>query len=218
MQRCRELASDARRDDDARLRVECLAIRHDSERAVCPHERSLRDPGVSTHPRTTVAFARLAHCRRTRCLICAACRAPAPLCSRSALPRHRITPRWEAVRRDAGSRCAAPEERCVGGAPGFAERAGEVNLGTSIMAAAFDGGVVIGADSRTTTGSYIANRVTDKLTQLVRLYHRLGVLTFAELAHLLLSVGQRRRHAGDRRRRHPPRAALHVRSSQACSR
>jgi 20S proteasome subunit beta 1 len=28
----------------------------------------------------------------------------------------------------------------------------------------FDGGVVIGADSRTTTGSYIANRVTDKLT------------------------------------------------------
>jgi len=32
------------------------------------------------------------------------------------------------------------------------------------MAVQFDGGVVIGADSRTTTGSYIANRVTDKLT------------------------------------------------------
>jgi len=42
---------------------------------------------------------------------------------------------------------------------------GEVNLGTSIMAATFDNGVVLGADSRTTTGSYIANRVTDKLTQ-----------------------------------------------------
>ncbi|CCO30599.1 20S proteasome subunit beta 1 [Rhizoctonia solani AG-1 IB] len=41
---------------------------------------------------------------------------------------------------------------------------GEVNLGTSIMAVQFKGGVVIGADSRTTTGSYIANRVTDKLT------------------------------------------------------
>jgi len=41
---------------------------------------------------------------------------------------------------------------------------GEVNLGTSIMAVQFDKGVVIGADSRTTTGSYIANRVTDKLT------------------------------------------------------
>jgi 20S proteasome subunit beta 1 len=33
------------------------------------------------------------------------------------------------------------------------------------MAVEFDGGVVIGADSRTTTGSYIANRVTDKLTK-----------------------------------------------------
>lgn len=32
------------------------------------------------------------------------------------------------------------------------------------MACKFDGGVVVGADSRTTTGSYIANRLTDKLT------------------------------------------------------
>ncbi|KAJ7068130.1 nucleophile aminohydrolase [Mycena amicta] len=43
-------------------------------------------------------------------------------------------------------------------------KSGEVNLGTSIMAVQFKDGVVIGADSRTTTGSYIANRVTDKLT------------------------------------------------------
>ncbi|KAJ1668442.1 Proteasome subunit beta type-1 [Coemansia sp. RSA 1813] len=42
---------------------------------------------------------------------------------------------------------------------------GEVSLGTTIMAVQFNGGVVIGADSRTTTGSYIANRVTDKLTK-----------------------------------------------------
>lgn len=34
------------------------------------------------------------------------------------------------------------------------------------MAVAFEGGVVLGADSRTTTGSYIANRVSDKLTPL----------------------------------------------------
>lgn len=33
------------------------------------------------------------------------------------------------------------------------------------MAVQYNGGVVIGADSRTTTGSYIANRVTDKLTK-----------------------------------------------------
>jgi 20S proteasome subunit beta 1 len=39
-----------------------------------------------------------------------------------------------------------------------------VNLGTSIMAVEFEGGVVMGADSRTTTGAYVANRVTDKIT------------------------------------------------------
>ncbi|RPB27378.1 proteasome-domain-containing protein [Terfezia boudieri ATCC MYA-4762] len=42
---------------------------------------------------------------------------------------------------------------------------GEVNLGTSIMAVQFDKGVILGADSRTATGSYVANRVSDKLTQ-----------------------------------------------------
>merc|ERR1719495_2655990 len=33
------------------------------------------------------------------------------------------------------------------------------------MAVQFNQGVIIGADSRTTTGAYIANRVTDKLTK-----------------------------------------------------
>ncbi|KAK0520640.1 Proteasome subunit beta type-1 [Tilletia horrida] len=48
---------------------------------------------------------------------------------------------------------------------------GEVDLGTSIMAVAYDEGVIIGADSRTTMGSYIANRVTDKLTHVTdRIY------------------------------------------------
>lgn len=32
------------------------------------------------------------------------------------------------------------------------------------MAVKFNGGVILGADSRTTMGSYISNRVTDKLT------------------------------------------------------
>ncbi|KAL9655411.1 hypothetical protein ABK040_011252 [Willaertia magna] len=40
------------------------------------------------------------------------------------------------------------------------------SMGTSIMAVEFKDGVVIGADSRTTTGAYIANRVSDKLTQI----------------------------------------------------
>ncbi|CAJ0868393.1 4929_t:CDS:10 [Entrophospora sp. SA101] len=42
---------------------------------------------------------------------------------------------------------------------------GEVNLGTTIMAVEFDGGVIIGADTRTSTGNYVVNRTTDKLTK-----------------------------------------------------
>ncbi len=34
------------------------------------------------------------------------------------------------------------------------------------MAVTFDGGVVMGADSRTSTGSYVANRVSDKIVPL----------------------------------------------------
>ncbi|XP_037948131.1 proteasome subunit beta type-6 [Teleopsis dalmanni] len=41
-----------------------------------------------------------------------------------------------------------------------------VSTGTTIMAVEFEGGVVIGADSRTSSGSYVANRVTDKLTRI----------------------------------------------------
>jgi len=40
----------------------------------------------------------------------------------------------------------------------------EHKTGTSIIATEFKGGVIVGADSRTTTGAYIANRVSDKLT------------------------------------------------------
>ncbi len=41
---------------------------------------------------------------------------------------------------------------------------------TTIMAACYgdglSGGVVLGADTRTSSGNYIANRATDKITQL----------------------------------------------------
>lgn len=40
------------------------------------------------------------------------------------------------------------------------------STGTTIMAVEFNGGVIIGADSRTSTGGYVANRIADKLTQL----------------------------------------------------
>jgi 20S proteasome subunit beta 1 len=42
-------------------------------------------------------------------------------------------------------------------------REGEVSTGTTIVAVTFAGGVVLGADSRTSTGSYVANRVSDKV-------------------------------------------------------
>ena len=40
---------------------------------------------------------------------------------------------------------------------------GQELTGTSTMAAVFDGGVILGADSRTTMGSYIASRASDKI-------------------------------------------------------
>ncbi|GFT03920.1 proteasome subunit beta type-6 [Nephila pilipes] len=42
----------------------------------------------------------------------------------------------------------------------------EESTGTTIMAVEFPGGVVIGADSRTTMGAYVSNRVSDKLTKI----------------------------------------------------
>lgn len=41
-----------------------------------------------------------------------------------------------------------------------------VSMGTTVMAAEFDGGVVIGADTRTTTGQFVCNRVSRKIDQL----------------------------------------------------
>mmetsp|Transcript_6712 Transcript_6712/g.24856 ORF Transcript_6712/g.24856 Transcript_6712/m.24856 type:complete len:232 (-) Transcript_6712:87-782(-) len=43
---------------------------------------------------------------------------------------------------------------------------GEVSTGTTIVAARYDGGVVLGADSRVTTGTYVSNRASDKITPL----------------------------------------------------
>lgn len=41
----------------------------------------------------------------------------------------------------------------------------EVKTGTTILAMTFDGGVVMGADSRTSTGRYVANRASRKISK-----------------------------------------------------
>ncbi|CAF1194153.1 unnamed protein product [Didymodactylos carnosus] len=46
-----------------------------------------------------------------------------------------------------------------------------VSTGTTIIAMEYDGGVVLGADTRTSAGSFVVNRFTDKLTPLTdRIY------------------------------------------------
>ncbi|XP_020520528.1 proteasome subunit beta type-6 [Amborella trichopoda] len=40
------------------------------------------------------------------------------------------------------------------------------SMGTTIIRVTYDGGVVLGADSRTSTGMYVANRASDKITEL----------------------------------------------------
>lgn len=40
------------------------------------------------------------------------------------------------------------------------------HTGTTIVAVSYDGGVVLGADSRVSTGNYVSNRASDKITSL----------------------------------------------------
>ena len=39
----------------------------------------------------------------------------------------------------------------------------EISTGTTIMAVVYDKGVLIGADSRTSSGNYVADRAADKI-------------------------------------------------------
>ncbi|XP_004617738.1 proteasome subunit beta type-9 [Sorex araneus] len=54
----------------------------------------------------------------------------------------------------------------VGASAGDFPRTGEVHTGTTIMAVEFDGGVVVGSDSRVSAGRAVVNRVFDKLSPL----------------------------------------------------
>nr|XP_006202207.2 proteasome subunit beta type-9 [Vicugna pacos] len=54
----------------------------------------------------------------------------------------------------------------AGARTGDLPRAGEVHTGTTIMAVEFDGGVVVGSDSRVSAGQAVVDRVFDKLSPL----------------------------------------------------
>lgn len=111
-------------------------------------------------------------------------------------------------------------------------KTGEVNLGvrrpscasgrsnweltqTSIMAVQFKDGVIVGADSRTTTGSYIVRTVHHSLPSPVLNPRpgkpRNGQADARPRPHLLLSIRVRGRHPGHRGLRPLLPPALHVR-------
>lgn len=49
---------------------------------------------------------------------------------------------------------------------GVGVRGAAPHTGTTIVAVTYNGGVVIGADSRVSTGAYVSNRASDKITEL----------------------------------------------------
>ncbi len=55
----------------------------------------------------------------------------------------------------------APSATAAGGCGGA-----EPHTGTTIVACTFKGGVVVGADGRVSTGNYISNRASNKITRL----------------------------------------------------
>ena len=50
--------------------------------------------------------------------------------------------------------------------PGASPHSAAPHTGTTIVAVVYNGGVVLGADSRVSTGTYISNRASDKITPL----------------------------------------------------
>ncbi|XP_047073092.1 proteasome subunit beta type-6-like [Lolium rigidum] len=54
----------------------------------------------------------------------------------------------------------------AGSSSSDAPTSGEHRMGTTIVGVCYDGGVVLAADSRTSTGMYVANRASDKISQL----------------------------------------------------
>mmetsp|Transcript_95371 Transcript_95371/g.266403 ORF Transcript_95371/g.266403 Transcript_95371/m.266403 type:complete len:242 (-) Transcript_95371:153-878(-) len=77
-----------------------------------------------------------------------------------------IAPRSVAPRRESAVRVKHVEEGCPYREDDVMAPEKGVSTGTTIMAVEFDGGVVLGADTRTSTGQYVANRASRKITKM----------------------------------------------------
>ena len=86
----------------------------------------------------------------------------------------------------------------------------EVLTGTTIIACAFDGGVVLGADSRTSSGSYVANKAADKITKVC---DKVSATTNEDDPEVALESRESRGHRAGR----APRAASTDSSPSLCS-
>lgn len=68
-----------------------------------------------------------------------------------------------------------------------------ISTGTTIMAVEFNGGVVLGADTRTSAGQYVVNRASRKITQL---HHRIFVARSGSAADSQALAGYVKRFLG----------------------
>merc|ERR1711964_270457 len=64
---------------------------------------------------------------------------------------------------DPGKASYLPAPLCA--ADPYGLKPGEVSTGATIMGCIFDGGIVMGADTRVSTGRYVANRASRKVSQ-----------------------------------------------------
>eukprot|EP01067_Filipodium_phascolosomae_P005294 Filipodium_phascolosomae@DN3380_c0_g1_i1.p1 len=70
----------------------------------------------------------------------------------------------------------------------------EVSNGTTVLALKFNGGVILAADTRSSTGDYVSNRVTRKIS---RLHKKIFVAASGSRADTQLVAGIARRYIGE---------------------
>lgn len=73
--------------------------------------------------------------------------------------------------------------------------AAEPHTGTTIVACSYKGGVVLGADGRVSTGNYVSNRASNKITRLTDNVYLLRSGSAAD-TQAVSDYGKRQMHSG----------------------